>query len=672
MTLSTDTIIRVHHRQFRKLAIAPDDQDVLVVCGDCGLPYNEYTMDRLNRSIWKVHISDGKAVELINQEEDGHAPNWSPDGHRIVYLAHGESGKTELWTMMREGEKRSQITHSDYPTTNPFDKSTISWAPDSRNVAYTLFPKGGKYVLAEQCTQMWRPTYSSQQESIVVCGPKTPGLVKELWSNPKDFCSELWVVDTLSKESRLIAKQSGVGFQIIGWRGHGDSLLVNNGRQIEEIDLKTRTQHVLHEGTILQAKVIDETVLLARRSVEGIEIGRIRDGQYGCDFAGEVPGHNFSFLGWSRTADKCYGTIEEGVTTCLVRIDMVRATVTRLTPKNGVAFSYARCSGERSLNCNEGVVFPFEGPAEPPELWIRTHGKSMSKLSSINSDISVETLPTVEVISYLSEGTKVESLLVIPNRRRLGRRMPALVYCHGGPEAHVSASFTELISASAQSAAHWLASEGYCVLLPNFRGSSGYGPEFQNQISNYRIMDGPFSDLMAGADFLINEGLADPNCLGIYGSSFGGWLTAWSISQTQRFKGALAALGMYDMLRRDRTGGTAFQSLRANRLGNADPMDMWHCPEVYKRFSAMEHVSCIRTPTLLIETAAEREAGGDPARTFFNGLLANGVEAYLAYYPNAFHQGGWNDEYKKDYLQRLVAWFDHCLKGQPLPDWFIN
>jgi len=73
---------------------------------------------------------------------------------------------------------------------------------------------------------------------------------------------------------------------------------------------------------------------------------------------------------------------------------------------------------------------------------------------------------------------------------------------------------------------------------------------------------------------------------------------------------------------------------------------------------------------LLVETGGERTDGWSPARPFFNGLRTLDIECYLIYYSGAYHNGGWNDQYKKDYIRRLVAWFDYCLKGVTLPEWF--
>src|SRR5690606_25446076 len=123
-----------------------------------------------------------------------------------------------------------------------------------------------------------------------------------------------------------------------------------------------------------------------------------------------------------------------------------------------------------------------------------------------------------------------------------------------------------------------------------------------------------------------------------------------------------------DQLQVDRYLNNSFHSISDNRSKGTKENDFWFEPELYKKLSPMEHFDTINTPILFIETGAERDLNGSRARPLFNGLHTRGIKTNLVYYPEAFHNGGWNDEYKKDYMKRLVAWFDHCIKGKPLPD----
>jgi dipeptidyl aminopeptidase/acylaminoacyl peptidase len=99
-------------------------------------------------------------------------------------------------------------------------------------------------------------------------------------------------------------------------------------------------------------------------------------------------------------------------------------------------------------------------------------------------------------------------------------------------------------------------------------------------------------------------------------------------------------------------------------------MNLWRHPEVYREISPIEHAASVKTPTLIIETGGECKHSYSAARPFWQALCAIGVETYYVCYPHAYHTGGFNDDYKRDYAEHLLAWFNHCLKGSPLPDWF--
>jgi dipeptidyl aminopeptidase/acylaminoacyl peptidase len=273
--------------------------------------------------------------------------------------------------------------------------------------------------------------------------------------------------------------------------------------------------------------------------------------------------------------------------------------------------------------------------------------------------------PHVEVMHYSSDGWDIEAMLVLPANWERKAVLPTLVYLHGGPECRNSATWKDLASARGESASLFLASYGYAVFLPNFRGSSGYGQQFMDELQDYQLMKKPFRDVMAGVDALVDQGVADAGRLGIYGTSYGAQLAAWAISQTDRFRASVLSVGRYDTLVLDRCSGRAFHSLEPNRQGNSGPLDMWLKPEVYRHLSPMHHVVSIRTPAMVIETGAERK--DLQARMLFNALQALEVESYWIYYPDAFHNGRWNDAYKRDYMTRLLAWWEHGLKGIRLP-----
>lgn len=662
MALSIDDIIWAHYHQILDLVVSPDDQEVLVVFGNNDMPHESYAIDERNRSLWRLRLADDQTFQLASPEEDAHAPCWSPDGHEIAYLTR-RSGQTEIWVINRDGTDPHQITHSNFPAQNPFDGSSFCWSPDGMSIAYTTVPNGSRYALAI------KEDSDEDNDQILVRTPMTDeerqGTNEErlkFWNHPPTFVGEVNIIHSGSGQNRRLVTHSGDDFHILCWFADSGRLLVRVGSELKEITISTGQMRSLYSGPSDVVILLEDDIHLAHISGSRIEVGFLQNGSFNREHSIEIAGHDIQLGTWSPDGSRLFGTVQEGVTTYLFTVDLHTSRVQMLTPTGRMA------SNPRCLNQEDTVVFPYQGPTEPSELWLHKMEGAQQKVSNFNGKLVDVEMPEVRIIHYPSDDWMIEALLVLPLHYLKGKKYPTIVYLHGGPENHVSACFTDLVSARAQSVAHYLAGQDYAVLLPNFRGSSGYGPECERELGNYQIMRKPFKDLMAGIDFVVSEGIADPEMLGIYGSSFGGWLTAWTISQTNCFKAAIPALGFYDLLRLDRSSGKPFYSLEPNRLGDADPMAMWFQPEIYKDISPMENIRSIKTPVLIIETGAEHRHG--QAGLFFDGLCALGVETYLIYYPKAFHNGGWNDEYKRDYMNRLVAWFNHCLKNAPLPNWF--
>lgn len=652
--LSADDIIRAHYYQFLDLSISPDEQEALVVFGNNDMPHDSYSIDEKNRSLWNLRLSDGQAIELVSGEEDAHAPQWSPNGDRIAYLSR-RSGRTEIWVSKRDGTDAHQLTDSHFPARNPFDGASLCWSPDGTRISHTAFPRDSEHALRLQ-----------QQEEgdnrILISGPGV-----EEAPTPSSFTSSVYVVDIASRKSHQLVNAEEE-FRILGWPSGSEQIIVSAGGEIQGISTDTAQIRVLYSGAFDLVDLYEGNIRIARISGTRLEVGLVEAGKFALEQTIEVGDQDISLDGWSPSGDQLYGRLRESISIILFSIDLDSGVLRRLTPPEKAVHPL----GPQCLR-DGTAVFTYQGPTEPSEIWRLKLDSSLTRISQFHEETINKKLPGVRIVRYSSNGWEIEAILVLPVNYNPAKTYPTLVYAHGGPEDNINATFTDLISARARSAAHFLATQGYAVLLPNFRGSSGYGQNFKNELGDYQIANNPFKDVMAGVNYLVDENIADPELLGIYGDSFGGWLTAWAISQTSRFKGAVASIGLYDLLRFDRCAGRPFYSWESNRLGNADPQALWTHPEVYSRFSPIEHISSIRTPVLIIETAAETtRAWVHQASTLFNGLQVCGVESYLVHYPEAYHNGGWNDKYKRDYMDRLVSWFDHCLREKALPERFLR
>jgi dipeptidyl aminopeptidase/acylaminoacyl peptidase len=173
-----------------------------------------------------------------------------------------------------------------------------------------------------------------------------------------------------------------------------------------------------------------------------------------------------------------------------------------------------------------GLALVAERITEPAEVWLAAPGRAPEKVTHLNEQAAALPVTAPETVRYKSfDGREIEGLLLKPASWTAGRRLPLVVLVHGGPTGRWQDRF--------ESWGQLLAARGFAVFYPNPRGSIGYGHAFV-AANRGDWGGGDFKDILAGIDFLVRRGLADPDRLGIGGWSYGGYMAAWAITQTRR------------------------------------------------------------------------------------------------------------------------------------------
>jgi dipeptidyl aminopeptidase/acylaminoacyl peptidase len=309
------------------------------------------------------------------------------------------------------------------------------------------------------------------------------------------------------------------------------------------------------------------------------------------------------------------------------------------------------------------TAFTIESATEPPDIYVA--GPSLTdarRLTEVNPRLRSVARSAVEVVKWRSRDDKwdIHGVLVKPPDYEPGRRYPLLVHLVGGPQM-VRMSY----DLGSQYPIQVLASRGYVVLSPNTRGRDGYGLGFDRAIRDHGDYGpGPFLDMMAGVDALVANGIADPDRLGIVGFSYGGYLTAYSITQTARFRAASIGdavnINMVHGAFHD-AGDASRALLRQDLYGHGSP---WKEAE-YERMRAqspIHQIPAARTPALL--EFGERSNAPDNGRVLFQGLQAFHVPSEFVVYPRTGH-GVEEPLLRKDSMERNVEWMDYWVLGQP-------
>jgi len=274
-------------------------------------------------------------------------------------------------------------------------------------------------------------------------------------------------------------------------------------------------------------------------------------------------------------------------------------------------------------------------------------GKKLSKLTDLNRDYFDEILVgNQQKVSFAGpDGTIVEAFITTPPDYDAGRRYPTILNIHGGPVGQFSWGYAFR--------AQFLAANGYVVVEPNPRGSTGFGEDYVRAIyRNWGITD--YDDVIASVDYAIEAGFADPDKLAVTGYSYGGYMTNVVITETDRF--AAAASGAGHSLIEANFGHDIYQKWYMWELGVP-----WENRERYDRLSPFLRAGNVETPTLYLGGRIDWNVPILNAELMYQALQVRGIDTELVVYPNS-HHGGWPEAYEQDYLTRVVAWFDKYLK----------
>ena len=225
------------------------------------------------------------------------------------------------------------------------------------------------------------------------------------------------------------------------------------------------------------------------------------------------------------------------------------------------------------------------------------------------------------------------------------RKYPTILLIHGGPVGQFSCGY----SFNPQ----FYAAQGYLVVLPNPRGSTGRGEEFCKAIyKGWGFKD--YEDVIAAVDHVIELGYADPDRLGVTGYSYGGFMTNVVITRTTRFKAAVSGAGHALIIAN--YGHDIYQKWYIWELGPP-----WENRQAYEKVSPLNQIHKVTTPTIFMCGQKDWNVPVLNSELMYQSLKQRGVETRLVVYPNS-HHGGWGKSYNLDYKTRSLAWMDKYLK----------
>jgi dipeptidyl aminopeptidase/acylaminoacyl peptidase len=620
--------IAATHR-FLQTAIAPDGAHVAYVEGFA--EPNQSAIYIAPRK--RITAGDGKTAY------DESSIAWSPDGKQLAFLSDREKKEQlQLYIAPADGGPARQLTHLKGLVAEP------RWSPDGKRIAilYTenlphaagpldpVPPDSG--VLGSQVYEQRLAVIDLTTGAVTQVSPQDTYIYEYDWS------------------------PDGAGFALTAAKGAGDDnwwvaqlyTLPSKGGALTSIYQPPVERQIAAPRWAPDGKSI--VFIGGMMSDEGSTGGDVYQVSYNGGTATNLTPDmksSASNITWPRNSAKFYFTQHYDGGSAISQMDPATGQIERLW------------QGDESINPpfdDSGISMTADGKSsalirhswqKPPEIWAGRIGEWKAVTHENNQRKALWGEP--KSLHWTSDGFQVQGWLLYPSGFDPARKYPMVVAVHGGPASSVKPSwprpgFNPTL----------LSQQGYFVLMPNPRGSYGQGEKFA--MANVKDFGGgDLRDILAGVDEAVKIAPIDPERVGLTGWSYGGFMTMFAVTQTNRFRAAVAGAGISNW--QSYYGENSIDTWMLPYFGAS----VYDDPAVYAKMSAINFIKQVKTPTLVLVGERDGECPAPQSYEFYHALKTLGVKTEMVVYPNeghAFH----TPAHQKDVLLRMIAWFNENLR----------
>jgi dipeptidyl aminopeptidase/acylaminoacyl peptidase len=628
-------------RQLSGVQASPDGKWVAYV-----VTVPDLKQSMLDADVWLVAAAGGDPLRLTNSPKRDDQPQWSPDGRWIAFVSEREE-KPQIWLISPAGGEAQRLTEAKSGV------AAFAWAPDSKTIAF---------VSPRDLTEAEEKRQKEKDDALVV---------------DREFrATRLWTIDVSTKKATEVVKDE-VQVSDPQWSPDGRQIAyvtiptprADDFRysDIRVLDLPSGASRPLIEnpGPDISPRWSPDGRWIAFRTKPAKNAGILQSRLAIVAAAGGAPREvvrDFIYESgppaWSPDGATLYFWSAVRTRSQLFSVPAAGGVPRALGETAGALGLFD--AGAPSLSRDGALVaYGWSDLQTPDNVFVAaTSGPwSPRRLTDLHPELGDVAMGTSETVRWKSsDGKEIEGIVVYPVGYERGRRYPTVVQVHGGPSGY----WNEAFPANWYNSAQIYAGGGWVTFLPNPRGSGAYGDPFL--MANYRDWGGgDYRDIQSGIDELIRRGIADSTRLAQTGWSYGGYLTAWTLTQTNRFKAVMVGAGLTNMYSMYSTND--LQTLLEEYFG-AEP---WDDEAAYRRASAMVFIKRARTPTLILHGQMDTRVPIGQAQELYLGLKKNDVPVELVFFPREPH-GLQEPRHMLDKVKREYAFFSKHVLGIELKE----
>jgi len=578
-----------------------------------------FTTDISSRpNLWKVRASGGWPIQLVQSDDRQYSAVWSPDGRWIVYQQ--DRAGNELWDLYAipsDGGEPLNLT-----STPAIREQDPHWSHDGRTIAFAYKPKDGTQydiALLDWSTRKVHKLTNEQQPGYswnVVAWSSDDKTIYADRVNPPFTDADIYRIDVASgKLENLTPHQGTIRYLASSLSPEGGTILLSS-------DAK---------GGYMNIALLD----VASKKVTWVT-----------DLKWEAYSGNFSPDGkrYSFTVN------EDGLSDAYLS-DRATNHAEKLDVPHGL--NYFSGNPNEFAPQSDRVIVSHEASNQPGDLWVYNVNRRQAEQLTFSAIASLRAipLPPSQIVHYKSfDGKIISALLWVPFNLKRDGSNAAVVLPHGGPTGQMVDYWNTDVAA--------LASRGYICVAPNPRGSTGYGLDFQK--ANFQDLGGgDLKDEIAGVEFLKATGYVDPKKIGIYGGSYGGFMTLTAVGKTPEIWAA--AVELYGIINWSTMLKSSDPSL--NEYLKALLGDPEQNRKIYDEDSPITYIRSEKAPLLVLQGDNDPRVPKEEAQQVVDILKKEGRVVDVHYYPNEGH-GFVKRENQIDAIRRTIAWFDQYLMGR--------